>query len=236
MEKEKSPISVQEMIERYNRELMEFREKHAAAHPVSATVPAENQLDVTFPMPDIERDLEAMRVGNQTAAELELEPGEMIVPPGTDSVETVPSDPIQTPTETAATNPSGQDMSLGYLRVAVTTGRGTIPVRNAQVIITRVVDGNELLEQADRTDSSGVTPLFTLPAVSSVYSQSPGNGNPYTYYTVYVRADGFYPIQLKEVPLYGGITSLQPVDLTPVAEGGDPNRETTITEGAPANL
>ena len=137
MEKEKSPISVQEMIERYNRELMEFREKHAAAHPVSATVPAENQLDVTFPMPDIERDLEAMRVGNQTAAELELEPGEMIVPPGTDSVETVPSDPIQTPTETAATNPSGQDMSLGYLRVAVTTGRGTIPVRNAQVIITR---------------------------------------------------------------------------------------------------
>ncbi len=236
MEKEKAPVSVQEMIERYNRELMEFRKKHAAARPAATAIPAENQLDATFPLPDIERDLEAMRGTNETEAALELEPGEMAIPPGTDQPKTVPSDPVQKPVETAASNSAGQDMSLGYLRVAVTTGRGTIPVRNAQVIITRVIDGNELLEQADRTDSSGLTPLFTLPAVSSVYSQTPGNGAPYTYYTVYVRADGFYPVQLKEVPLYGGITSIQPAELTPVAEGGDPNRETTITEGAPKNL
>jgi hypothetical protein len=78
--------------------------------------------------------------------------------------------------------------------------------------------------------------LFALPAVSGVYSQTPENGEPYTYYTVYVRADGFYPIRFREVPIYGGSTSVQPVDLIPVAEGDDPNKERTIIEGAPSNL
>ncbi len=193
---------------------------------------------------------------------LELEPGQMEPPPGFELPRgtlfirpsdkatgsegpntTEPADPAAgvpafptSPTLEEIAPTIQRDMSLGYLRVAVTTGRGTIPVPDAQVIATRLVNGNEVLEQSDRTNNSGITPLFTLPAVSSIYSQSPGNGNPYTYYTIYVRANGFYPIKLVNVPLYGGVTSIQPVELIPVAEGGNPDQENTITEGAPENL
>ena len=51
---------------------------------------------------------------------------------------------------------------------------------------------------------------------------------------MYVRAEGFYPILLREIPMYGGITAVQPVDLIPITEGDDGNRETVVIEGAPA--
>lgn len=326
MRKDEQPISVQELIRRYNRELMEFQKQHAAAQTKQQTestaVPVENRLDIDFPVPDIDRDLndlrktqadavpeeeEAVPVMAESQAETdrqrELEPGEMTAPEeiepkqsaaaesetgqqreltpgamepppgielprgtlfmnatqrqqtGTDTANSdnpivvppagadpaqpsqgIPAFPISPAGEEIKPTATQRDMSLGYLRASVTTGRGAIPVQNAQVVITREVDGEEALEQIRRTDNSGLTPLFTLPAVNSSYSQNPDNANPYTYYTIYVRAKGFYPVHLRNVPMYGGITALVPVDLIPVAEGGDPRREETITEGAPENL
>ena len=127
-------------------------------------------------------------------------------------------------------------MSLGFLRAFVTTARGTLPIPDAQVIVTRVIEDNELLEQAARTDISGYTPLFSLPASGKQNSQTPQSSDPYTYYTMYVRANGFYPVRLLNIPMYGGIAAVQPIDLVPVAEGDDPNKERTIEEGAPENL
>ena len=127
--------------------------------------------------------------------------------------EGVPPFPVSPPTaEMSPAAAPKRDMSMGYLRVYTS------------------------LMQTRFTDESGYTPLFSLPAVNGSYSMSPDNKAPYTYYTVYVYADGFYPVKLSSVPIYGGSTSVQPVDLIPVAEGGDPIQQQTIIEGAPQNL
>ncbi len=256
MENFDKSIPVEELIKRYNRELMQLKERQEAvisSISPAPTSPSQSTLDQQYPEPNIQRDLQNLRneqvtdrniVSPQTAednAVREEMEGQTNAQP-----QAAPAQPSQgtpafplSPEEQELLPPSApppMEMSLGYLRVFVTTGRGALPIPNAQVVITRVINEEELLEQAARTDISGYTPLFTLPAVSSVYSQMPGNDSPYTYYTIYVRANGFYPVRLRNVPLYGGITAVQPVDLIPVTEGDDPNRERTVTEGAPENL
>lgn len=250
-------IPVEELIKRYHRELMELKERRQAILPSLAEIPEtaqQNSLDEQFPVPDVQRDLQNLRrqqtadndfsvtpeqaEDNAVREELQGQSETGAQVPPAQPQQGVPGFPLS-PEEQEILPPSApppMEMSLGYLRAFVTTGRGALPVPNAQVIVTRVIDDEELLEQAARSDVSGYTPLFTLPAVSSLYSQVPGNASPYTYYTIYVRADGFYPVRLRNVPMYGGITAVQPVDLVPVAEGDDPNRERTITEGAPENL
>ncbi len=238
-------IPIEELIKRYNREIMELKAKQ--------TVSIQQHLDETYPLPNIEKDMQNFSEEAVTAATtITLQDAENNAvrneSQGSSSVksQTPPAQPEQgvSPFPLSEENidilppssPPPMEMSLGYLRVFVTTGKGALPIPNAQVIITRNVNDEELLEQAARTDNSGYTPIFILPAVSSIYSQTPDPQNPYTFYTIYVRADGFYPTRLREVPLYGGITAMQPVDLIPVAEGDDPNRERIITEGGPDNL
>lgn len=242
MQRDDGTVSVNELIRYYNEELLSMKKKHDAKTK-EETVPAMAQLDTQFPIPDVSADLQRMREDASqeiTATEAENNAvneesrGQTDAPPVAPPV-TIPPFPLYD-VEGEVLPPSApppQEMSLGYLKAFVTTARGALPIANAQVIVTRLIDDDELLEQAARTDMSGYSPLFTLPAVSGIYSLSPESIAPFTYYNMYVRADGFYPVLLREIPMYGGITAVQPVDLIPVAEGDDGNRETVITEGAP---
>lgn len=242
MDTSKKAVSVRELIEKYNRELLELKDKHTPpAVPVMQNV--QTQLDIQYPEPNIEVDLMNLRnpteqitpeQAEENAVENEVD-GQTDTPPvmNANTQTTVSS---TEPEILPPSNPPPFEMSTGYLRAFVTTGRGTLPLPNAQVIVTRILDGNEVLEQAVRTDISGYTPLFTLPAVGGRYSQTPDNAKPYTLYNMYVRAEGFYPVLLRNIPMYGGITAIQPVDMIPVTEGDDPNAERIIEEGAPENL
>ena len=271
MHKEDSAIPVEELIRRYNREIMEFQKRRAAVPTMAAA--QQNRLDTEYPEPHIEADLQKLREEQSTTknrpmtqAEIdEQEPGEMETPPAVseepaqapqpqqtpmqpqqertpepitpaEPVRGVPAFPINPTDEETQPAPPERDMSLGYLRVTVSTGRGELPVRGARVTVSRMVDGQEILEQTQVTNESGMTSLFTLPAVSSTYSQSPGNLSPYTYYTIYVHANGYNTVELKDVPLYGGATALQQVDMIPTPEGNTGGYEETIVEGAPQNL
>jgi hypothetical protein len=218
-----SPIPAADMIRRYQQELLELQKKSVPVVSVSQTKSA---LDEEFPAPDIEKDLAAL----QQSTENEAEPAA--------PQEGVPPFPVSPPTaEMPPAAVPKRDMSMGYLRVYASTGNGVLPVRGARVMIAgQGEDGTESLMQTRFTDESGYTPLFSLPAVNGSYSMSPDNKAPYTYYTVYVYADGFYPVKLSCVPIYGGSTSVQPVDLIPVAEGDVPTQRQTIIEGAPQNL
>lgn len=232
MADDRNPVSVEELIRRYNQELMEFKQKREAVF-------AQQELNEKFPEPDIQKDLKSLReqqenlaVPSPTPEEAEINNVQRETGGQTDA----PPVLLENAQIEQADVPADPAMSTGYLKAFVTTGRGALPVPNAQVIVTRIVDGQELLEQADRTDISGYTPLFSLPAINALASQTPANSAPYTFYTIYARADGFYPMRFQNVPIYGGSTSVQPIDLIPVAEGDDPNKQRTIIEGAPTNL
>lgn len=104
----------------------------------------------------------------------------------------------------------------GYLRVAALTGDGAFPVPGAHVTITVRRNGTEHLAYLLITDESGETPTVSLPAPDAALSQSPENKDPFTTAEIRIFANGYFRAQLKNVPVFAGITSVQTVQLIPL--------------------
>jgi hypothetical protein len=105
---------------------------------------------------------------------------------------------------------------MGFLRVAVTTAEGTIPVQNALVTI-RGADGSEVVLV---TDESGLTERIALSAPPAAASQSALSPDPFSVYSVTVDKDGFYRQFTEQVPIFTGISARQPINLIGLAEQG----------------
>ena len=110
----------------------------------------------------------------------------------------------------------------GYLVVRVSTASGAIPVSGATVAIrSGVADGSNdkgAILQILRSDRDGNTPRIALPAPPRQTSTQPGSMIPYASYQVDVAADGFYRQYFNGVPVYDGVTSIQPAALIPLAD------------------
>lgn len=107
---------------------------------------------------------------------------------------------------------------IGYLVVNVSTARGAIPLRGATVTVMYDEDGNTSIHSVLTTDMSGKTEKLELPAPSRELSESPGNIKPYATYTVSAEKEGYYPVTNTGVPVFSGITSIQPIEMLPLAE------------------
>ena len=65
---------------------------------------------------------------------------------------------------------------------------------------------------------------IALLAPPRALSEVPGNGaRSFASYNVSVHKNGFAPLALRRVPVFDGITSVQPADLIPLAENGYPD-------------
>ena len=108
--------------------------------------------------------------------------------------------------------------SVGYLIVNVSTARGAIPLEGAAVTVYYEVPENTSVFAVMSTDRSGKTQKIELPAPSRELSETPGNTKPYATYTVAVEKDGYYSVTNVGVPIFDGVTSIQPVEMLPLAE------------------
>lgn len=110
--------------------------------------------------------------------------------------------------------------SFGFLRFAIGTASNTIPVKGATVYIyTDPGNGDEgTLLYTLMTNGDGITETVTLPTPPLSESFSPEFPKPYSTYNVYVSKPGFYPTEGRTVPLFPGITSIQPVNLIPLSD------------------
>ena len=106
----------------------------------------------------------------------------------------------------------------GYLVVNVSTARGAVPLPNARVRIYAEEPENTGLITTRITDIAGKTERITLDAPDSALSESPGSAKPYASYTVTVDRDGFYPVSAAGVPVFSGVTSVQPIEMLALAE------------------
>ena len=113
----------------------------------------------------------------------------------------------------------------GYLKIRVTEAGGALPLKDAMVIISEYtrdendVDAGEVLYSL-RTDEGGLTPTIALPAPPSSESMSPGAYQPYSIYNVFVMLDGYVPVEGVGVPIFSGVTAIQPINMVPVSEKG----------------
>ena len=115
---------------------------------------------------------------------------------------------------------------IGFLEVAVRTANGALPVEGARVSVYNYTEGQNgngrgSLIYSVLTDTDGKAPRLSLTAKSKALSMSPGSKSPYTAYTVNVEHEGYYSNQYINVPIFQGVTSLQPVELLPVTEYGN---------------
>lgn len=120
---------------------------------------------------------------------------------------------------------AGIPQNTGSLVVAVSTRRGTFPLAGALVTVSAQVDGRPTLYRVARTDQSGRTPVFELPAPAPSESLSPGQPLPYASYTVQVDADGYQSADALGVSVFPGIVATLPVWLEPsFSEPSHPQR------------
>ncbi len=112
-----------------------------------------------------------------------------------------------------------EDTGTGYLIVWTVTAEGAMPVPNADVVLTRMINGQNTLQGFARTDISGRSRVFELPAPPSGQSQTPEDQTPFAQYDLMVRADGFARAEYKDLPVFDGIQSVQQAVLVPDSEG-----------------
>lgn len=111
-----------------------------------------------------------------------------------------------------------QSNPVGYLIVNVSTARGAIPLADASVMVMYDEPDNTSVFTVLTTDMSGKTEKIELPAPSRELSETPGNAKPYATYTVAVEKEGYYSATNTGVPIFAGVTSIQPVEMLPLAE------------------
>lgn len=108
---------------------------------------------------------------------------------------------------------------FGKLIVQTTSAKNAIPVVGATVVVRKLNDdGTSQVLTVMNTDINGQTPPFEIETPSPSESLSPGNAKPYTDISIEISADGYYGLVNTHVPIYPGVTSLQPAWLIPVSE------------------
>ena len=105
----------------------------------------------------------------------------------------------------------------GTLKIGVISAIGLIPVANATVVISYTGDPDSPVETTT-TDSSGQTPVITLPTPSLSLSLDPeSEQQPYSEYNISVTAEGYEPVLVSGTEIFSGQLALQPIRMNPLA-------------------
>jgi len=128
----------------------------------------------------------------------------------------------------------------GYLVIRASTASGALPLEGATVSVRGNQPNFSAVIVTLTTERGGLTPKISLAAPPRGNSTSPGFENQFATYNVDVTLKGYFPASAQQVPIFDGITSVQPVSLIPLPKNGtsdrfDPYSE-RITNIEPPNL
>jgi len=128
--------------------------------------------------------------------------------------------------------------SIGFLTVNVRTANGALPIEGALVNIYEnyeIENGNGdktntngHLIYSTRTNSFGQTEKLALPTKSASLSQKPGNIRPFMSYNIFASKDGYFDSDIINMPVFQGITSVQPINLIPLSEFSSPTDDVPL--------
>lgn len=143
--------------------------------------------------------------------------------------------------------PDMADTGIGRLIFRVSTASGAIPLEGARVIVRSKGEeddpqrGNALAVMY--SDRNGRTEVMSLPTVPRSLSLTPRNGDappPFLCYDAEVTLAGYRTVNFVCIPIFDGITSVQPADMVPLPENGREDgagyHDITVVEGENPNL
>ena len=139
--------------------------------------------------------------------------------------EAVSADPLR---QFLAENPS-----FGTLLFQVTGGQGSVPIAGATVVISKKLPNGHTLSVTTMTDESGKTEEFSLPAPSRDKSQTPGGTDVFAVYDALISAPGTVAVVVHDIPIFDGITTIQPVALSFDVNGERQDETESITDTEP---
>ncbi len=113
-----------------------------------------------------------------------------------------------------------QNPTNGILKVQVFTADQAIPISNAKVIITKLIDNDKVTFFEGLTDSSGIIDNIKLPAPMGEYNMEKLEIPKYTTYELKVSNGNYKTDKQYEVAMFGGVKVLQYVKMIPNNPGG----------------
>ncbi len=115
-----------------------------------------------------------------------------------------------------------QNSSEGLLQVNVVSTENNFPIPGAEISISYKGNPESILEQIT-TNVSGQTENVSLSAPSIELSLSPSLIQPYSEYSLLVRAQGFEPVEVSGTEILADTLALQPVRMVPIADAVSPD-------------
>lgn len=123
--------------------------------------------------------------------------------------------------------PSSDERGTGRLIFHVSTAGGAIPLEGARIILRQKgAEGDPRRGDALAvmySDRNGRTKALSLQTMPRNASLSPRNGTsppPFLCYDAEVTLEGYRGLQLVCIPIFDGVTSVQPADMIPLPENG----------------
>ena len=124
--------------------------------------------------------------------------------------------------------------STGYIQVRAYSSNAQLPLQGVAVSIT-AEDGTALAMEI--TDRSGLTKPIPLPVPELSASQSPNpEAAPFTLVNLHARIKGYEQITAKDIQLFADTTTLQDLEMIPLAELPDSWKKAEIFNTPPQNL
>ncbi len=124
--------------------------------------------------------------------------------------------------------------SEGYLIFSVSSANEALPIENASIHIVGTDEQNKDVEYSLTTDRSGRTERITLKVPSRELSLSPGTPYGFSRYNATVTKEGYYTQTFLGLPVFDGVTSIQPALLVAKApydtDNFDPSNDNTFIE------
>ncbi len=111
-------------------------------------------------------------------------------------------------------------MPTGYLKVTSLTAKGNLPVSYATIEITQTINGINRQLYSYVTDVNGYSDSVELEAPDKSLSLDRVNDiQPYSCYNIKATAEGYEEINIKEVQIFDGVTSLIPINFYSITDG-----------------
>ena len=120
-------------------------------------------------------------------------------------------------------------MAQGYLQVDVVSDANSFPVQDADIVIARTEEPDEIIEET-RTNSSGQTENLPLDAPPLELSLLPEETErPYAEYTIRITAPGFESFVVSGTEVLADVTSIQGIRLRPLSNVPAGEQTETVT-------
>ena len=115
----------------------------------------------------------------------------------------------------------------------MTGGQGAVPIERATVVISKALPNGHTLSVTTMTNERGKTAEISLPAPRRDKSQTPGGTDVFATYDALISAPGTVPVVVHNIPIFDGITTIQPVALSFDVSGARRDEAESITDTEP---